>query len=71
MERNADLLEPIRAAFAKVASVDVHDETLRRWHRRGVGGIKLKAWRVAGQLVTTASEVLEFIRRTNAKEPGA
>jgi hypothetical protein len=68
---NADLLEPVRAAFARVASVDVHDETLRRWHRQGLGGVKLQCWRVAGQLLTTASEVLEFIRRTNTKEPNA
>ena len=64
---NADMLEPLRAAFAKVATVDVHDETLRRWHRQGLRGVKIETVLVGGQLLTTVDAMRKFIEQTNKK----
>lgn len=72
MQTNSDLLMPIQAAFDSVAALNVNPETLRRWTRRGLKGVRLRCWRVAGRYLTKPSEVLEFIQKTNEpREPVA
>lgn len=69
MEQNSELLMPAKVAFELVASVKVNPETLRRWTRQGLRGVKLRCWRVAGRYLTKPSEVREFIAKTNEATP--
>lgn len=72
MEQASDVLLPVREAFAIVAAIDVNQETLRRWTRRGIRGIRLNCWKVANTYLSTPAAVREFIEKTNAnKDPAA
>ena len=58
---------PLKDALAQIASIAVHDETLRRWHRQGLRGVKIETVLVGGQLLTTVDAMRKFIEQTNKK----
>ena len=58
---------PLKDALAQIATVTVHDETLRRWHRQGLRGVKIETVLIGGQLLTTVDAMRKFIEQTNKK----
>ena len=41
---------------------------IRRWHERGVRGVKLEAWLVGGKKVTTLNALSKFLSDINSRK---
>jgi hypothetical protein len=58
-------LLPAQTAIAEVTKVDVSKATVRRWMTRGLRGVRLEGWFVAGRPITTAKNVARFVEQTS------
>ena len=52
------------------AALNVHKNTLARWHQRGVRGVKLDTLMVGGQRYTSGEAIQRFADRTTAAADG-
>ena len=46
---------------ARLAGIDKNPSTLWRWHRKGINGVRLKAFRAGRGLVTTVENIHLFM----------
>lgn len=64
----SDPLRPIAAAFEAETGYRPHPTTAVRWHKSGVGGVRLHVVTLGARPRTTRRAVREFIRaRTEAQ----
>jgi hypothetical protein len=61
---------PLTAVPGHVAS-HPHLNTIRRWAKRGVRGVRLRSWLVGGRRFTSPEAITEFIRALNQASGGA
>jgi hypothetical protein len=57
---------PLCEAIERATGHRPHIATARRWFKKGVAGIKLQVYFVAGRFVTSPGDVLEFVERSTA-----
>lgn len=63
---------PLVEAIASETGHRPHLSTAHRWCQRGVGGTKLKSWKIGGRRMTTVEAVREFVEATtSASDPSA
>jgi len=58
--------QPLVMAIAAATGHRPHLSTALRWCQRGVGGVKLKSWKIGGRRMTTVEAVQEFVEVTTS-----
>lgn len=58
-------LMPLANAVHAATGETFHRATVARWTTEGIGGIRLRSWKVGGRRLTTVDEVVAFVRATS------
>lgn len=58
-------LMSLTAAVHAATGETFHRATVARWATEGIGGVRLRSWRVGGRRLTNIVEVIAFVRATS------
>lgn len=59
------------AAKSSLLLKPLHPSSLHRWRTKGLRGIKLESWLIAGRRVTTTDALREFLEKASRPDSGS